>query len=182
MSMVCPSWLAFILYNPVRKSLTDRVKIINESGITNDSVVLEVGAGNGFITEALAGNARKVYAVELQAGMVKKLERRISRFENKVSIIRGDIASVSMGEAFADVCLLYYSFHEFGDQGKAADAISRAVRSGGIVSIYEPALEVGKLSMQKTVSVFEQRGFVKTKERNGFFTRFASLRKMTVSL
>jgi hypothetical protein len=87
-----------------------------------------------------------------------------------------------MGEAFADVCLLYYSFHEFGDQGKAADAISRAVRSGGIVSIYEPALEVGKLSMQKTVSVFEQRGFVKTKERNGFFTRFASLRKMTVSL
>ena len=66
MSMVCPSWLSCILYNPVRKAFTDRLKIVTESGITKDSVVLEVGAGNGFITEALAENAGKAYAVELQ--------------------------------------------------------------------------------------------------------------------
>lgn len=180
--MVCPSWLAFILYNPVRKALTERGKILDESGITKDSVVLEVGAGNGFLTEALAEHARKVYAVELQEGMIKKLKRRIVRFGEKVSIIKGDIATMSLDQALADVCLLYYSFHEFGDKEKAADTISRAVRSGGTVSIYEPTFEVGKRSMQRTVSIFEQRGFVKAKEKDGLFTRFVSLQKRAVSL
>lgn len=86
--MVCPSWLAFILYNPVRKAFTEREKILDESGIAKDSVVLEVGAGNGFLTEALAEHARKVYAVELQDGMIKMLKRRIARFGEKVSIIK----------------------------------------------------------------------------------------------
>jgi len=180
--MVCPSWLAFILYNPVRKALTDRGKIFEESGITKDSVVLEVGAGNGFLTEALAEHSRKVYAVELQDGMIKKLKRRIVRFGEKVSIIKGDIATMPLDQALADVCLLYYSFHEFGDKEKAADTISRAVRSGGTVSIYEPKFEVGKRSMQMTVSIFEQRGFVKAKEKDGLFTRFVSLQKKDVSL
>lgn len=113
--MVCPSWLAFILYNPVRKALTERGKILDESGSTKDSVVLEVGAGNGFLTEALAEHARKVYAVELQEGMIKKLKRRIARFGEKGSIIKGDIATMSLDQALADVCLLYYSFHGFGE-------------------------------------------------------------------
>jgi ubiquinone/menaquinone biosynthesis C-methylase UbiE len=179
--MICPSWFSFILYNPVRKALTERGRILDESGITKDSVVLEVGAGNGFLTEALAERAGKVYAVELQDGMIKKLKRRIVRFGEKVSVIQGDIAAMSLDQALADVCLLYYSFHEFGDKEKAADAISRAVRSGGTVSIYEPTIEVGKHAMQRTVSLFEQRGFVKAKEKDGLFTRFVNLQKRAVS-
>jgi tRNA A58 N-methylase Trm61 len=175
--MVCPSWLAFILYNPVRKALTDRGKILDESGITKDSVVLEVGAGNGFLTEALAARAKKVYAMELQEEMIKKLKRRIARFGEKVSIIKGDIATTYLDQGLADACLLYYSFHEFGDKEKTADTISRAVRSGGKISIYEPTVEVGKRSMQRTVLMFEQRGFVIAKEKSGLFTRFVSLYK-----
>jgi 16S rRNA A1518/A1519 N6-dimethyltransferase RsmA/KsgA/DIM1 with predicted DNA glycosylase/AP lyase activity len=45
--------------------LTDRKKILDESGITANSIVLEVGAGNGFLTEVIAERARKVYAIEL---------------------------------------------------------------------------------------------------------------------
>jgi ubiquinone/menaquinone biosynthesis C-methylase UbiE len=177
--MACPSWLAFILYNPVRKAFTNREAILIESGVTETSVVLEVGAGNGFLTEALAERAEKVYAVELQEGMIRKLKRRIDRFGEKVSIIMGDIASISLNEEFVHVCLLYYSFHEFGDKEKAADTIGRAVKSGGIVSIYEPTFEVGKGTMQKTVWLFEQRGFVKAKERDDLFTRFVSLNKVS---
>jgi len=179
--MVCPSWLAFILYNPLRKAFTNRGNILDESGITKDSLVLEVGAGNGFLTEALAEHARKVYAVDLQEGMIKKLKKRIARFGERVIVIKGDISTISLDHGLADVCFLYYSFHEFGDKEKAADSISKAVRSGGTVSIYEPTLEVGKLAMQRTVSIFEQRGFVKAEEKDGFFTRFVRLQKMGVS-
>ena len=177
MSPVCPSWLSFILYNPIRKVFTDREKILEESGVTHDSTVLEVGAGNGFLTEAIAERAKKVYAVELQDSMIRKLKKRVEQFGDKVSIVRGDIASVILKEEVFDICLLYYSFHEVSNKMGAADTISRAVKTGGILSIYEPTIEVEKLEMEKTSKLFEQRGFTKEMEWARFFTRFVRLRK-----
>lgn len=177
MCAVCPSWLSFILYNPVRKVFTDRQRILDESGITPDSVVLEIGAGNGFITEIIALRAQKVIAVELQAGMVRKLEKRIQGFHEKVDIVRGDIASLAIGEEFADVCLMYYCFHEVSSKTDAVIHISNAVRKGGILSIYEPTIEVSKSGMQKTIELFEQKGFSREFEHDRAFTRFARLRK-----
>lgn len=174
---VCPSWLSFVLYNPLRKFLTDRERIMAESAITSDSVVLEVGAGNGFLTEALAARARKVIAVELQEGMVKKLRKRVSRFGDRVDIILGDIASVTLGDASADVCLLYYCFHEVADKAHAVEQISRFVKEGGSLSVYEPGIEVSKADMVNTVGMFEHAGFVLEHERDNRFTRFARLRK-----
>jgi ubiquinone/menaquinone biosynthesis C-methylase UbiE len=181
MSPVCPSWLSFILYNPIRKAFTDREKILDECGVTKDSVVLEVGAGNGFLTEAIAERAKKVYTVELQDGMVRKLQKRVLRFTDKVSIIHGDIASVILKEEVFDICLMYYSFHEVSNKMGAADNISRAVKTGGILSIYEPAMEVEKLKWEKTSNLFEQRGFKKDMERAGIFTRFMRLKKYTAN-
>lgn len=177
MSMVCPSWLSFFLYNPIRKAFTNRKIILAEAGVTRNSVVLEIGAGNGFLTETLAEHAHKVYAVELQAGMIRKLKQRMSRFGDKVSIISGNISSIALDKAFADVCILYYSYHEFDHKEKSADIISRAVKSGGLVSIYEPTVEVGKRTMLKTAAMFEARGFVKVMEKDGLFTRFVRLKK-----
>lgn len=174
---VCPSWLSFILYNPGRKVLTDRERVLDESMIFPDSVVLEVGPGNGFLTEAIAKRAGKVFSVELQEGMVRKLRKRVGSFGGKIDIVTGDISSVRLPEAAIDVCLLYYCFHEIGKKEEAASNIARAVKKGGIVSIYEPVFEVKKSAMQKTLGFFERLGFEKEKEQNGLFTRFARLRK-----
>lgn len=178
MCRVCPSWLSFILYNPVRKALTDREKVLEESGISSGSVVLEIGAGNGFFTEVLAKKARKVYAVELQEGMIRKLKKRIGSAVERVEIIRGDIAGLKVGEEVADVCLMYYSLHEVGDKTAAARNICSAMKQDGILSIYEPALEVSKTDMEKTTRLFEELGFEKERAKDGTFTRFARLRKV----
>lgn len=177
MSMVCPSWLSFILYNPIRKAVTDRHAVLAESGITSESVVIEVGAGNGFFTEALAGRAAKVYAIELQEGMVRKLRRRIGSQSDKVVIVREDIAGWRGATAFADVCLLYYSFHEVGYKDRAAENIAAMLRRGGIVALYEPTVEVGFNAMTETAAMFASRGFALEARRDGCFTRFVRLRK-----
>jgi ubiquinone/menaquinone biosynthesis C-methylase UbiE len=181
MSMVCPSWLSCILYNPARKAFTDRRRIISESKISVKSVVLEVGAGNGFLTEVLAEHAAKVYAVELQEGMVKKLHRRVGRFGEKVSVVHGDIAAVVFEDGCVDVCILYYSFHEVQGKSLAARNIGRVVKPGGFVSIYEPTMEVTGKGMQSTAALFAQNGFVKESGHNGFFTRFLGMRKQSLS-
>lgn len=178
MCTLCPPWLSCILYNPVRKFLTDRDRVLAEAGITLDSVVLEVGSGNGFFTEKIAERAKKVYAVELQQGMVRKLRKRMKGLDAKVNIISGDIAAAGLGKEFADVCLMYYSFHEVSNQKEAAANIGSALKKGGILSIYEPSVEVKKAMMQNTLKMFELLGFKKETGRDGFFTRFARLRKV----
>jgi len=180
MCIVCPSWLSFILYNPLRKAFTDREKVLKESGIAHDSVVLEVGAGNGFFTEVLAEHVKRVYAVELQDGMVRKLKKRVARFGDRVAILQCDIAVCVIEDNGADVCLLYYSFHEVKNKAGAAGNISRALKGGGILSIYEPAIEVNEKEMRKTAEIFENIGFKREEERHGLFTRFVRMRKFAV--
>ena len=177
MSHICPSWLSCVLYNPVRKVFTDRKKILDESGITADCVALEVGAGNGFLTEVIAERAKRVVCVEIQDGMVKKLKKRVRRFGSKVEIVSADIASQSIGDSFADVCLLYYSFHEVKKKDDAVLNIRGALKRDGILSLYEPTLEVNRKDMQKTIMMFERNGFKRELVRDGAFTRFARLRK-----
>lgn len=169
--------MSFILYNPIRKALTDRKKVLEESGINGSSVVLEVGAGNGFITEAIAGRAKKVYALELQPGMVRKLTKRMAKFGDKVDIILHDIASYEAASPFADVVMMYYSFHEVSNQAVAARNIGAATKPGGTLCLYEPTVEVSKTDMEKTVKLFESAGFEQETTRDGVFTRFARLRK-----
>jgi len=175
--MVCPSWLSFILYNPIRKRLSDRGRILHESGIAGGSIVLEVGAGNGFLTEAIAERAAKVVVVELQEGMVRKLKKRVSGFGSKVEIVTADIATYKVQAPFADVCLLYYCFHEVADKPAAAVNIAGAVKSGGYLSIYEPGVEVREKDMKETVMMFTDLGFEKEAEHKNMFSRFARLRK-----
>lgn len=177
MPIVCPSWFSFILYNPVRKAFTDRSKILDESCITRESVVLEIGAGNGFFTEALAERAKKVIAVELQQGMVRKLKKRVQKFGDAVEIVQEDIASADLPHAMADVCFLYYSFHEIAHQEEAAATIARTVKRGGVLSIYEPSIEVNRKKMEMTVSLFQSLGFGLEAIHNTMFTRFARLKK-----
>ncbi len=176
MCTVCPHWLSFILYNPIRKFLTDRSAVLDEAGVTAGSGVIEIGAGNGFFTEALARRAGHVWAVELQEGMVRKLRRRIAGKEATVTILEGDAASVPL-PAGCDVAFLYYSFHEIGRQTEAAGRIAGSVKAGGLVAIYEPSVEVNRAAMDRTVRLFESEGCIIAQRRDGLFSRFALLRK-----
>ncbi|NJD57457.1 MAG: class I SAM-dependent methyltransferase [Nitrospirae bacterium] len=180
MPCVCPSWLSFILYNPVRKIFTDRQNVLDACNITAESVVLEIGAGNGFFTESIAERAKKVIAVELQQGMVRKLRKRTARFGEKVTIITGDIADSVIQDATADVCLLYYSFHEIARKDKAARVIGRALKPGGSLAIYEPTIEVSGEDMQATLKYFIPCGFILERTARSGFTRYARLSKQVI--
>jgi tRNA A58 N-methylase Trm61 len=109
--------------------------------------------------------------------MVRKLEKRVQHFGDKVDIIHGDIASYSIGEELVEVCLMYYSFHEVTNKVDAAKNISKALKTDGILSIYEPTIEVQNPDMQKTTVLFEDIGFKKEMSWNHFFTRLVRLRK-----
>ena len=70
-------------------------KIIDESGITKDDCVLEIGPGIGTMTQYLCENAREVIAVEIDKALIPILEETLSGYDN-VTVINDDILKVDV--------------------------------------------------------------------------------------
>jgi len=63
------------------------------AALTNDDVILEIGAGFGFLTRFLAGKCRRVLAVELDSKVAAALRVLLSDLQN-VTVIEGDVLKV----------------------------------------------------------------------------------------
>lgn len=72
-------------------------KIIEESGITKDDFVLEIGPGIGTMTQYLCENARKVAAVEIDKNLIPILADTLSAYDN-VEVINDDILKVDINK------------------------------------------------------------------------------------
>lgn len=67
--------------------------MITYASVSEEDIVLEVGAGMGFLTRLLSQRCKQVIAVEVDPKLVKILRRQISGLDN-VDLIEGDILSV----------------------------------------------------------------------------------------
>ena len=70
-------------------------KIISEAALNTDDIVIEIGAGAGFVTEKLAGIAKKVIAIELDENAIEVLQEL--PYEN-IEIIHQDILKTDISE------------------------------------------------------------------------------------
>ena len=70
-------------------------KMISYAGVTLDDVVLEVGAGLGFLTRRLSERCKRVLAVEADPNLVTVLRKQLRETAN-VDLIEGDILDVSV--------------------------------------------------------------------------------------
>ena len=70
-------------------------KIIEESGITKEDFVLEIGPGIGTMTQYLCENAREVAAVEIDKNLIPILADTLSAYDN-VEVINEDILKVDI--------------------------------------------------------------------------------------
>ena len=75
--------------------------IVDAAEVTRDDAVLEVGAGMGVLTAALAERAGRVVAVELERAILPVLRETTERFAN-VEIIPRNLLEVQPQEVFGD--------------------------------------------------------------------------------
>jgi len=69
--------------------------LVDYADITSEDVVLEIGAGFGYLTEILIKKAKKVIAVEIDPRLVRIIRKRLSGIEN-VDIIQGDVLKMEI--------------------------------------------------------------------------------------
>lgn len=72
--------------------------IVADAGVTENDVVIEIGAGAGTLTKALAKVAKKVIAFEIDTNLVNVLGENLKGLDDKVEIIFKDIQKVSDDE------------------------------------------------------------------------------------
>jgi 16S rRNA (adenine1518-N6/adenine1519-N6)-dimethyltransferase len=70
-------------------------RLVSHASLTKDDVVLEVGAGFGFLTPLLSGACKKVIAVEVDPTLVNFLRKQLHSLQN-VELIEGDILNISL--------------------------------------------------------------------------------------
>lgn len=70
-------------------------RLVSFASLTKDDVVLEVGAGFGFLTQLLSRECKKVIAVEVDPRLVNFLRKQLHSLRN-VDLIEGDILKVSI--------------------------------------------------------------------------------------
>lgn len=70
-------------------------RLVSHASITKDDIVLEVGAGLGFLTQLLSSKCKKVISVEVDPKIVSFLRKQLHSLQN-VDLIEGDILTVSL--------------------------------------------------------------------------------------
>ena len=70
-------------------------KLVAHASLSKNDVVLEIGAGFGFLTNLLSKKCKKVIAVEIDPHLVKFLTKELNGLTN-VDLIEGDILNISI--------------------------------------------------------------------------------------
>lgn len=68
-------------------------RMVSYASVNKEDIVLEVGAGLGFLTELLSQQCKRVIAVEIDPQLIKVLEDQLHSLSN-VELIHGDVLKV----------------------------------------------------------------------------------------
>ncbi len=76
-------------------------KIINSCGLTNEDIVLEIGAGFGDLSLKIAPGVKKLYALEIDQRLYPRLEQNLKPYNN-CQLIKGDILKFDIDKFLQD--------------------------------------------------------------------------------
>jgi len=177
---VCPVEHAGSLDNRFRRFFQNPEKIL-QPYLKNGMTVLEVGCGPGFFTLDMAkmvGESGKVIAVDLQEGMLEKLQSKLTGTELEARIHLHQCAEDAIGiTEQVDFVLLFYMVHELPDQAAFFQELSTIVKPEGQILIVEPPFHVSKSDFEHMLLLAEKTGLKKSNGPKMFLHQTTILNK-----
>lgn len=135
-------------------------------------VVADVGAGSGYFTERLAGlvgQTGRVYATDIQQGMLDLLGARVGRAKlENVTLILSDPADPKLPPNAIDMVLMVDVYHELGEPQTVLGHIRTALKPSGRLVLIEykgedpsiPIIPSHKMTVAQAKLEVEHEGFV----------------------
>jgi ubiquinone/menaquinone biosynthesis C-methylase UbiE len=123
-------------------------------GDTTGLRVLDIGAGTGAVSRALAERRAHPTAIDLAPDMVARLR------DQGFTAVAGDIRALPFADGAFDGAVAAFAISHVDDPGRALTEACRVVRSDGVILVGVFATETVNASKQVVDAVAEGFGFV----------------------
>ena len=136
-------------------------EVIAKLRLAPGQVVADLGAGAGVFSLPLAravGPAGKVYAVEIEQGLVDYIAEKARR--QNVSNVRpslGRFEDPALPAADVDLAFFHDVLHHVADRPLYLKNVAKYVKPGGRIAVIEPDAERGPHQNQPTLQVTRER-------------------------
>ncbi len=160
---VCPVEYSGSLDNKWRKWFQNPQKILTPY-LKPGMKVLDVGCGPGFFTIEIAkmiGDTGKVFAVDLQEGMLNQIRNKIAgtELQLRVQLVKSEIDGFNIPEK-VDFILAFYMVHEVPDKDNLFKLLKSVLNEKGKFLFIEPTLfHVSKKEFESSLQKAVNAGF-----------------------
>jgi len=165
-----------ILDSDFRRRLQPPQKIIERSGLKEGMRVLDLGCGSGTFTTFLAravGDKGWVYALDIQPDMLKQLQEKLSRPENRdiknIELINSSADELPFADGSLDLVCMVSVLQEIPDRQKALKEVKRVLKPGGVLAISEVLADIDYFLKSTTIKMATRAGFILDKALGGIW-------------
>lgn len=163
----CPVWIGYLLASPLRRLFENPAKVVLPL-VQPGQRILELGPGLGFFTVPLAkavGPDGKVVCVDVQAGMLDRLGRRLAKrgLQGRVELRQcgpDDLGLDDVRGSF-DVALALHVVHETPSPGQTVRALAASLKPDGQLLLVEPPGHCKRELWNDESNAAEQSGLVR---------------------
>jgi ubiquinone/menaquinone biosynthesis C-methylase UbiE len=180
-----PAFIGHLLDSGYRRRIQPASQLMERSGIKKGMQVLDLGCGSGAFTPSIArtvGEKVKVYALDIQADMLKQLESKLSKPENRdiknIRLIEGNAYELPFDDNSLDLVNMVTVLQEIPDRNKALHEVKRVLKPDGILAVTELFPDPDYPWKSTTIKLGERAGFVVDKVSGNFFNYTVRFRKL----
>jgi ubiquinone/menaquinone biosynthesis C-methylase UbiE len=179
-----PAFIGRLLDSGYRRRVQPPEQLIERSGIKTGMHVLDLGCGSGAFTPFIArtvGEKGRVYALDIQVDMLKQLEKKLSRPENRdiknIKLIEGNAYELPFEDSFLDLVNMVTVLQEIPDRNRALQEVKRVLKPGGFFAVTELFPDPDYPWKSTTIKLGNGAGFVVDKVSGNFFNYTVRFRK-----
>jgi ubiquinone/menaquinone biosynthesis C-methylase UbiE len=135
------------LDGPERADSLPSADVVAALKISESDIIGDIGAGTGYFAIPMARVAAKgkVYAVDLQRGMLQILQSKVSGLEN-LQLVEAGGEATTLGVNSCDLAFYANVWHEFEQRDKVIEEAIRILKSTGRIAILDWRPDVERIS------------------------------------
>lgn len=133
------------------------VALLRELGLNRESVVVDVGAGTGQFTLAVAPACERVIAVDVSPVMLRRLQAEVGeRGLPNVEVVQAGFLTYEHEGAPADFVYSRFALHHLPDFWKAValTRLRRCIRPGGVLRLWDVVYHFGPSEVEDAIEAW----------------------------